>query len=813
MAIHSWAGWLARYTRWCGDRGMGVTKQRVVACTIIAHNYLPQARLVAQSFLDHHPDARFVVAVIDRFAECQNLRDECFEVLPISSVDFGPEGHAYMATAYNVTEFATATKPFVLRHLVNDADCVLYLDPDIYVYSNLDALIDATIRAGWSLTPHCLQPIVRSGAGPTEAEIMAAGAYNLGYIGVTSSAIGFLEWWGERLRRDAIIDPPNQLFTDQRWIDLAVPIFSPYIERSPAYNVAYWNLDQRRFWFDADGVPMVDDERLRFFHFSGFAPKNPHWLSKYQPRKPRVLLSDQPDVGRLCEDYAEQMIKHSVGSGPIASYGWSEACVGMPLDNALRRRYRAELIASDTASGPRPPTPFLPGGLSPFLLWLTTVPDGSARRLPRYLEMVWESRTDLIEHFPEVEKGNADNYLRWVRRSGRYESALINFLGLPLPVAPLGSQVADLGREPGGVDLIGYFHAELGVGEAGRLLRTGLEAGGVPTETIACRGTLSRQKHDFEASGVARFDTTILSVNADQFSAVREEFGRDFFDGRYVIGQWFWEVEQFPRIYHHAFSLVDEVWVATEHIRRSLLSADPEVPVKLMPLPLLAPEVDSDVSLATFGLDDRFTFLFTWDMFSIFARKNPLGVVKAFANAFAPNEGPRLVLKTINGSHRREDMERLRFACRRRPDITIIDGYLDAGRAAGLMAACDCYVSLHRAEGLGLTMSEAMALKKPVIATAYSGNMDFMTPDTAYLVPWEPVDIGADAAPYPAGASWAEPDLDAASTLMRDVYADPAASREVGARAARDLSIRFSTAAVGRRMSKRLEEIREIRNA
>jgi glycosyltransferase involved in cell wall biosynthesis len=782
---------------------------RVVACTIIAHNYLPLARLVARSFLDHHPDGRFVVAFIDRPLESRAIEGECFEVLPISDVDFGDEGFEHMATGYNVTEFATSVKPYVLRHLVGDAECVLYLDPDIYVYAPLDPLIDSTIDAGWSLTPHCLAPIERNGKGPTEKEIMAAGVYNLGYIGVTSRAIGLLDWWAERLRRDSIIDPTNQLFTDQRWIDLAVPIFHPHIERSPAYNVAYWNLDQRRIWFDADR-PMVDDVPLRFFHFSGYSPKNPHWLSKYQPHTPRVLLSEQPDVARLCGDYAREMARYSTGVGRLPSYGWADAAPGLPFSDALRQYFRREMIVADEDGLPLPPTPFVAGGAARFEQWLREVPADSLRRIPRYLDVLWESRYDLKVSYPDVAVGEVDDYLEWVSRSGFDEAPLVRFLGTSGPPAARGAHIVDLGRQRGGVDLIGYFRAELGVGEAGRLLRMGLGAAAIPTDTIPCTGTPSRQDHPFEASGVARYDTVILAVNADQFGAVRHEFGGPFFDHRYVIGQWFWEIEQFPKLYHPAFKWLHEVWVATDHMRSALTATNPPVPVQLMPLPLLAPPVDPSIDRSFFGLDDRFMFLFNFDMFSVVQRKNPAGVIDAFTRAFAPGEGPVLVIKSINGTHRLEELERLRWSCRGRSDIVIIDEYFDAMTSAALTALCDCYVSLHRAEGLGLTMSEAMALGKPVIATAYSGNLDFMTPETARLVPWEPVEIGLGADPYPPDATWAEPDLDVAARHMRDVYDDPTAAADLGRAAQRDLVARFSPEVVGARMKQRLDKIWEM---
>lgn len=780
---------------------------RLAACTIVAHNYLPLARVLAHSFLDHHPEASFHVTVVDRPLETRTMPAERFEILPITDVDFGPEGFGHMAAIYDVTEFATSVKPFVLRHLLGRHDCVMYIDPDIRVYAPLDPLFDATIAHGWSLTPHCLQPIPRNGTSPTEHEIMQAGIYNLGYIGVSRGAGALIDWWAERLRRDAIIDPASQLFTDQRWIDLAVPIFDPYIERSPAYNVAYWNVDQREIRREGDTV-MVGDEVLRFFHFSGYDPKTPYWLSKYFPGDPRTLMSENEVLAQLCEAYRVELVTSFESAGPVLSYGWAEAFPGAPMSRTLRRQLRAELLEAERNGTEPPPTPFAPGGADAFRAWLVSVPESSTSRLPRYLAAVYEERGDLQAHFPEVGHGDLGAFSVWLRNSGAKESELIRLLGDHVEdLRPSVMQVDDIGRAPDGVDLVGYLKAELGVGEAGRLAAAALSAAGIPVSPIACRGSANRKHHPFEVSGTAMHDIVLLAVNADQTGIVRHEFGGDFFRGRYIIGQWFWELSTFPR--QLAYLLVHEVWAATRHMYDAMAaSAPPNTHVVHMPLPLVAPHVAQGVSRDDLGLDDRFTFLFAFDLLSVFERKNPLAVVDAFCRAFAPGEGPRLVIKTINGSRRIKDLERLRWACRDRDDIRVWDGYLDHGMSGALTAACDCYVSLHRAEGLGLTMSEAMALGKPVIATGYSGNLDFMSDETAVLIPWTPVAVGPNAAPYDPSATWAEPDVEAAAAAMRRMADDPAEAARLGRAAQSDLAARFSPDVVGRRMSERLAEIR-----
>ena len=357
------------------------------ACTIVAHNYLPQARILAESFKKFHPDSVFYIVIVDRPVEARLVRSDSFQVVPITEIDFGPEGFSHMAAIYDVTEFATSVKPFALKQLVQSHDCVFYIDPDIKVFAPLTPLVDKTVEIGWSLTPHSVQPINRNGWQPTEQEIKAAGIYNLGYVGVTKNSTEMLDWWGERLRRDCIIDVENQLFTDQRWIDMAVGIFPVHVERTTSYNVAYWNLDHRRLWKDGDTY-MVDGDVLRFFHFSGYDPKEPHWISKYQIGRPRVLMSDNSVMAELFADYGDRMLSIRKEISDSGHYGWRDIIPGIRWTRGLRRQLRAELMEAELTGAELPPTPYSDKGVTPFLDWLREVSVGDQTQLPRFLSTV-----------------------------------------------------------------------------------------------------------------------------------------------------------------------------------------------------------------------------------------------------------------------------------------------------------------------------------------------------------------------------------------------------------------------------------------
>jgi glycosyltransferase involved in cell wall biosynthesis len=370
----------------------------------------------------------------------------------------------------------------------------------------------------------------------------------------------------------------------------------------------------------------------------------------------------------------------------------------------------------------------------------------------------------------------------------------------------------DYGAAVPPVNVVGYLRAELGVGEAARLLIAGLDASNTPYNAITNSETLSRQSHPVEERQAQRSesDLNIVCVNADQTPAFARKIGPAFYAGRYTIGVWFWEVEDFSPLFYGAINHVDEIWVASRFVHQVFARISPK-PVHKFHLPVIRPAIDETLSRADLGLPDRFTFLFSFDFFSVLDRKNPQGVIEAFRRAFPPGTGPVLVIKTINGEKRVLDLEKLRFAAAGHPDILIRDGYISAVEKNTMTALCDCYISLHRSEGYGLTMAEAMALGKPVIATGYSGNMEFMTRENSYLCSFEYRPIGPGSPPYPPTSRWAEPDLDEAMRFMRRVYENQAEASARGMRAAADMLTLHSPEVAGKAIRERIDAIRRER--
>jgi glycosyltransferase involved in cell wall biosynthesis/2-polyprenyl-3-methyl-5-hydroxy-6-metoxy-1,4-benzoquinol methylase len=307
---------------------------------------------------------------------------------------------------------------------------------------------------------------------------------------------------------------------------------------------------------------------------------------------------------------------------------------------------------------------------------------------------------------------------------------------------------------------------------------------------------------DLHVEGELPFN--LVCVNAPELPALYQTLGAEFFEDRYTIGVWAWEVDIVPPSWDRAFGLVDEIWVYSRYVQEIISNVSP-VPVVRIPLPIVAPPAGGEVD--GLHLPEGFAFLFLFDFYSTLARKNPLGLVEAFTRAFEPGEGPQLVLKSHNGDFKPERLARLREAAGDRTDIHIVDQFLSSSEMAALMRRADCYVSLHRAEGFGLTLGETMALGKPVIATGFSANLDFMTAENSYLVRHRETLVGPEGENYPAHGTWAEPDIDHAARLMREVWCNQDEARARGERAQREIAEHFSLDAVGRVARERLKRL------
>ena len=372
------------------------------------------------------------------------------------------------------------------------------------------------------------------------------------------------------------------------------------------------------------------------------------------------------------------------------------------------------------------------------------------------------------------------------------------------------------GRDAG-LNLIGYFRGEFSIGECARAFAAAARDHGPPTALINFdAGVVDRvadRSFDQHLSARPRYEANLCFVNADQTPILFDAFGPSLLRGRYNIGYWFWELARFPEAWARSLKLVDEVWVASRHVYDSVLHAAGGKPVRIVPYPIqivLPRRYDRSEFKLPAG---PFTFLFSFDFFSYVDRKNPEGVMRAFQSAF-PSRSDRsvsLVLKSIGAERARERFSASQTACANDPRIVLLDANLPREAMWGLQSVCDSYVSLHRAEGLGLGLAESMYLGKPVIGTGYSGNLQFMNESNSCLVDYRLVDIPPSAYPHADDQQWAEPDIDHAAQWMQRIAGDSAFREQLGARGQEFIRSQMSPAVASQALSAELERVREVR--
>ncbi|MBI2892446.1 MAG: glycosyltransferase family 4 protein [Deltaproteobacteria bacterium] len=366
---------------------------------------------------------------------------------------------------------------------------------------------------------------------------------------------------------------------------------------------------------------------------------------------------------------------------------------------------------------------------------------------------------------------------------------------------------------PFGVNVAGYFASEKGVGEAVRSDVRSLVAAAVPHVVCDFADTCGSTNPIVVQAppGSEVFAFNLVHVNADQTHVFVGGKSADWFEGRTNIGFWVWELEDFPSRWRSCFEYFDEIWTPSRFAQEAISRSSP-VPVLRFPHSI---DVDRGAvpkwRRADLGIPDgAFVFLFMFDYYSVFERKNPLGLVEAFRRAFPREAGVWLLIKTSHSEHDRANAGRLARAIRG-ANVRVIDEVLGSERTLGLYDLCDAYVSLHRSEGFGMTLAEAMSFGKPVIATEYGGNVDFQNQANTLTVPFELRPLEEDHGPYAKGSSWAHPILDRAAELMRFLVNNPASAAALGARARADVHRQLHPRTVGAAMALRLGLLAERR--
>ena len=617
------------------------------------------------------------------------------------------------------------------------------------VLSTLDALV-AESNDPITLVPRAIEGLADDGLVPTEADLMASGSYSTSVAVFAPAGRPALEWLATNL--------PSAVNVGLALSRLG-QLFGAHVCADESIGVGRWR------WGSAQPA---------LLEVAGYDSRKPWTLDGSAHRPMRIELLGNPQRQQVMTAAAPQLAGQRTA-----------LCLpgGLVVDEVVRR------VAAE--SKVPPPDPW--SSPAEFREWLA----------PRYWRALHDQRRDLLVAFPDPEGRSALEYQRWCRGAFSFDTAPLLLATPELERTPLS--VAEELRHDG-LNLVGYLTRQSGLGDVARRLRDAVCEARLGNCPVAVQRTASPSDDDLDIDNRVEFTNSVCVVTADQFPFLAADFPELFAATQRMIGYWFWELEYVPLHMRQSIALVDEIWAGTKFVTDAFAAVAP-VPVRHVPIPIAEPQ-PSDRGRADFPVladaGQRPVFLAVFDHLSVTERKNPVGLIEAFRIAFTPDEGPVLIIKTMNGHQRWASHQRVLAAADGRGDIRVWDETLTRADQMALVAAADCMVSLHRSEGLGLHLAEAMWLGTPVIATRYSGNLDFMNDDNSLLIDYDLVKVEHGEGVYPSSAMWAAPDLAQAAAAMRRIASDAALASTLAAAGRQTMAQQPSLLETGRLISQLL---------
>lgn len=428
--------------------------------------------------------------------------------------------------------------------------------------------------------------------------------------------------------------------------------------------------------------------------------------------------------------------------------------------------------------------------------------------------LLWHRRIDLRNTFNLQEKNGREAFKLWAQNAFETETAL----SWTRTQSTTTRQIRKRQQCTFGVNLVGFAYGELGIGEDVRMAAAACEEAGIPYTVINIDPgkhlrqndrSLAKQISSLKNISDAPYSVNIFCLTGFETARVALECGPGLFAGRYSIGWWPWELPVWPKDWHCIFKLVDEIWAATDFTFKMYTESVEMIAcapcIRKMPMAVsvdrMIPKTRQQLQLPT----SRFLYLYVFDFNSYLSRKNPFALIQAFQAAFHADEASvGLVLKTMNSDPTNKMWHRFKNLCKRDRRITLVDRTMSRPDILALINACDAYVSLHRSEGFGRTLAEAMLLGKPVIGTNFSGTTDFLSAKNGYPVKWKRRRV--DAGEYAFietydNAWWANPSVTHATHQLRAARSRPQFVTK------NSVISDFSPKSVGHSMKARLNEL------
>ncbi|CAK9011921.1 unnamed protein product [Durusdinium trenchii] len=724
-----------------------------------------------------------------------------------------------LAFRYNLQCFSTAIKPAAFKFIFDRfaAQKVLYFDNDIWILQPLTTIIDALDRYNMVVTPHATEPFPVDGRTQDERAIMLAGQFNFGFIALAKSAVSseWLTLWIERLRYYGFASPSEGMHFDQNWGNFIPSYFAQdqyLILRDPRYNIAYWNLHYRgKHLHMVDDIVMYDSEPVVFMHFSGMSDLLNYDIEGISQHQNRYKMNNFPKLRPIFQKYLALLKSENTMHWRHVPYGFTNFKDGSRVPDAARRVYARMMdpghshrsdarLFQDTVAFEDPFRIVAPAPKISVLSWML---EGAHHlivepRGPEWIpEIAWEAyqtRPDVMGVYPDPfgRVHHAEGVQNWFGGNGmrehgadsirnHFERVWREHKTMPNPNM----------RLPFGVNVYGWLHDFCGACEFGRLSIDVLQASGMRTTAILLPSGVKHNQNTslVKATRIPTFYFNLFVANAVHTADIVNRYPTAEWKRHYNIAYWSWELDQFPSKWLGYMEVFSEIWTVSDFVTMSILSSPGyagyvETPVMTMPMGLTLNVTMYKANRTRFNFrKGTMVFLVMFDFLSSYHRKNPLSALAAFRRAFQKSKSNvLLVIKCVLPLEHfsfQQEFNQLKMEVRKSRRVRIMTEVLSQQELGTLMASVDVFVSLHRSEGYGLLLLQMLMLGKPVIATAYSGNMDFMAklPESFQFlqIPYRYTWVNVSEPfleTYQTGQRWAEPDVSKAAKAMQMLYAD-----------------------------------------
>ena len=700
-----------------------------VIFTICCFNYLHYALNCRESFLKHNKDYEFVIFIMDWCSEenvlkkLEELNEIGVDIRSFLEVHNGIEYYPIedMISRYNVLEVNTAIKPFCVEYFFNKGyEKVIYIDPDIQFYSRIEKIDNNLEKFSIILTPHMMSPYPDDGKDQNCQVIMMAGMNNCGFIAFRNSddARKAVNFWEGKLEDRCYSDVGKGLFTDQRWTDWFPYIFDNVLILKDYGHNMAYWNLHEREVKKKNNEWYVNNDKLVFFHFSGLKKESQEQISKYQNR---FTLSDRKDELReIFVEYLDNVDKKG-------------------LEFYSKIKYYFSNINNTNCE----------------------IRDLDRRNLGKTAKTFVYSKKKVI-----------NNVIRY---------------NMPVSVFEYLPKM--------GLNIIGYVEEMHSVGEVMRQFIDNLLVASIPF-SICPVFSGSAKISNKEIEKYRKFYTdkpsyyiNILFINLDQINNYYEN-NPLFFKGKYNIANFWWEFSDGLERFNTRKPVFQAVMCCSDIVKRAVDKTFGET-VKSFKFRFpfykySGNYLDRQLIRKNLGIKNNdFVFFFNFDFNSSFERKNPKAVLNAFRNAFEKCDDVKIVMKTSNKvRHQNEYNDFISYINKLNLEksVIIVDAFFTKMEMQSYINACDVYVSLHHSEGFGMGMCEAMSMGKPVIASRYGGNMDFMSENDAILIDCKVEKPYIEFEHYRDVSEWGEPDISKASDAMWRCYSDRRWASEIGSR-------------------------------